>query len=76
MADHNILGHWKRIQPSGKQITQKKTSYDWTYAYQAVQPHAPSLIGERAFSYDANGNQLGWESTVNGTRRTIVWEGE
>ncbi|RKZ54020.1 MAG: hypothetical protein DRR16_14190 [Candidatus Parabeggiatoa sp. nov. 3] len=63
-------------QPSGQLITQKKTTYDWAYAYDGEQPHAPTHIGERTFSYDANGNQTGWEHDKNGTRRTIVWDAE
>jgi RHS repeat-associated protein len=63
-------------QPSGQLITQKKTTYDWAYAYAGDQPHAPTHIGERTFSYDANGNQTGWEHDKNGTRRTIVWDAE
>jgi RHS repeat-associated protein len=63
-------------QPSGNLIEQKKTTYDWLYAYAGEQPHAPTHIGERTFSYDANGNQTGWEHDDNGTRRTIVWDEE
>jgi len=63
-------------QPSGNLIPQKKTTYDWSYAYAGDQPHAPTHIGERTFSYDANGNQTGWEHDKNGTRRTIVWDAE
>ena len=55
---------------------QGKTSYDWTYGYNGAQPHAPTDIGDRTFSYDANGNQTGWEHNQNGTRRTIVWDEE
>ncbi|UWQ09737.1 SpvB/TcaC N-terminal domain-containing protein [Aliiroseovarius crassostreae] len=55
---------------------QMKTSYDWAYDYGGAQPHAPSHIGDRAFSYDANGNQTGWEHDQNGTRRTITWDEE
>ncbi len=55
---------------------QKKTSYDWTYGYNGAQPHAPTDIGDRTYSYDANGNQTGWDSNVNGTNRTITWDEE
>ncbi len=65
-----------RTTPSGTEIEQQKTTYDWTYDYASAQPHAPSLIGERAYSYDLNGNQTGWDSLSNGTRRTIVWDEE
>ncbi len=34
------------------------------------------IFGERTFSYDANGNQMGWEHDRNGTRRTMVWDEE
>ena len=76
---HNITGKdqlHERVQPSGTRVTQKKTSYDWAYTYGSPQPHAPSLIGDRAYSYDLNGNQLGWDHVSNGTRRTIVWDEE
>jgi RHS repeat-associated protein len=63
-------------QPSGTPITQKKTSYLFNYAYGSPHPHAPTHIGNRTFSYDANGNQLGWDNDDNGTRRTIVWDEE
>jgi RHS repeat-associated protein len=55
-------------------IVQKGTTYDWAYAYQGSGPHAPTHIGDRTFYYDANGNQTGWTSDRNGTRRTIVWD--
>jgi len=76
---HNIVSknqlHTLR-QPSGTLITQKKTTYDWHYEYAGYQPHAPTHIGDRTFSYDANGNQTGWEHDQNGTRRTLVWDEE
>jgi len=69
------------IQPSQVAITQKKTTYDFTYLYAAsgpasVRPHAPTHIGERTYTYDANGNQTGWTHDQNGTRRIIVWDDE
>lgn len=69
------------VQPSTQAITQKKTTYNWTYAYGAsgpssVRPHAPTHIGERTYTYDANGNQLGWTHDKNGTKRTILWNEE
>jgi YD repeat-containing protein len=76
---HNIVSKDQRhvaVQPSGAEVESHKTSYDWAYAYGSVKPHAPTLIGERAFSYDANGNQAGWEHVANGTRRTITWDEE
>ncbi|HEV8578799.1 MAG TPA: SpvB/TcaC N-terminal domain-containing protein [Thermoanaerobaculia bacterium] len=61
---------------SGKLNVEKKTSYNWAYSYGGAQPHAPTRIGERTFRYDLDGNQIGWESTVNGTRRTLTWNEE
>jgi RHS repeat-associated protein len=62
-------------------VVQKKTTYDFAYLYNpsgasSVRPHAPNHIGERAYSYDANGNQTGWTHDQNGTRRTIIWDDE
>ena len=53
-----------------------KTSYDWDYKYEGTKPHAPSQIGENEYAYDANGNQTGWQSTVNNQRRDILWDEE
>jgi RHS repeat-associated protein len=60
----------------GTPRTEAATSYDWAYTYKDnnhTQPHAPTHIGERSYSYDANGNQSGWQNDANGSRRTIVW---
>lgn len=62
------------VQPSGSVVGQQRTTYDWTYRYDGRQPHAATHIGDQTFSYDANGNQLGWQHDQNGTRRTIVWD--
>ena len=76
---HNILHkdqlHTHR-EPSGTVNTQGKTTYDWLYEYTGSQPHAPTHIGNRTFSYDANGNQTGWTHDIDGTYRTIVWDEE
>jgi RHS repeat-associated protein len=60
----------------GKPNPEKKTSYNWAYTYGGPQPHAPTRIGDRAFRYDLDGNQIGWDSDVNGTRRTLTWNEE
>lgn len=62
------------VQPSGQRIPQHKTTYTFAYAYSGPQPHAPTHIGNRTFTYDANGNQSGWTDDGNGQRRTIVWD--
>jgi RHS repeat-associated protein len=70
-----------RFPPSGGGVVQKKSTYDFTYLYApsgagSVRPHAPTHIGDRSFTYDANGNQTGWTHDQNGTRRNIVWDDE
>jgi len=69
------------IQPSQQAVTQKKTSYNFAYAYNpsganSLRPHAPNHIGVRTYSYDLDGNQTGWTHDQNGTRRDIVWDEE
>jgi RHS repeat-associated protein len=62
---------------SGNKLNpEKKTSYDWAYAYTGPQPHAATRIGERTFTYDLNGNQTGWTTDASGTRRTLAWNEE
>ncbi len=53
-----------------------KTTYNWEYQYGDTQPHAPIHIGDRAYTYDANGNQTGWTHDVSGQERQIVWDEE
>jgi len=55
-------------------IVQKKTTYDWSYAYDGPRPNAPTRIGDRTFSYDANGNQTGWQEDGTGQHRTVTWD--
>jgi RHS repeat-associated protein len=78
-TNHNILAKTQSdviTVAGGSAIPQKGTSYDWQYDYAGRQPHAPTHIGNRTFRYDLNGNQTGWESDVNGTRRFIAWDEE
>jgi RHS repeat-associated protein len=62
--------------PGGTTVPQKLTTYDFPYAYAGRGPHAPTVIGERAYAYDGNGNQTGWDDLTSGQRRTIVWDEE
>ncbi|MDH5398073.1 MAG: RHS repeat-associated core domain-containing protein [Cyclobacteriaceae bacterium] len=55
---------------------QKKTTYDMGYDYGGDLAHAPVHIGEKAYSYDANGNMTGWDHDVSGQRRKLVWDEE
>ena len=61
------------VQPSDSPVRQHKTSYDHDYGYGA-RPHAPEHVGDRTYTYDANGNQLGWTDDRSGNRREIVWD--
>lgn len=62
--------------PGSKGRTVRATTYDWAYVYTGPQPHAPTSIGTRNYTYDQNGNQAGYTSSSNGTRRVIDWDEE
>ena len=52
------------VQPSTTAIRQHQTPYTFGYQYNpsgagSIRPHAPTHIGDRTFTYDANGNQTG-----------------
>jgi RHS repeat-associated protein len=64
------------VQASGTPVSQGKTTYSYDYAYGATQPHAPSHIGDKSYTYDANGNQDGWTDDSSGQRRSTVWDEE
>ncbi len=53
-----------------------ETTYTYAYEYGQTQPHAPVHIGERAYTYDANGNQTGWTHDVSGQQRELIWDEE
>ncbi|OQW90628.1 MAG: hypothetical protein BWK79_19315 [Beggiatoa sp. IS2] len=72
---HNIVSK-NQNHVSQQTIVQPRTTYNWSYKYQGTQPHAPTHIGNRTFTYDANGNQLGWTHDENGTWRQIIWDEE
>ncbi|HET9495728.1 MAG TPA: SpvB/TcaC N-terminal domain-containing protein [Chloroflexia bacterium] len=61
---------------TGQSNPQRKTTYNFAYAYNGTQPHAPTQITGRNFTYDANGNQTGWTDDQNGQSRDIVWDEE
>jgi RHS repeat-associated protein len=62
--------------PGDVALPQHATSYTYNYTYTGTKPHAPTAAGDRTFTYDAAGNQSGWNSTQNATRRTTVWDEE
>jgi|GEM_PF-441336 len=72
---------------------QSNLTYDWTYKYGSPHPHAPTQIAYlgppgpsegRNFSYDLNGNQLGYDTFFQpqatsfdvGPDRNIIWDEE
>jgi len=63
--------------PNGnKWIPQKKTTYDYSYTYDAKQPHTATHIGRQTYTYDADGNQTGWTDDKTGQRQKMVWDEE
>jgi RHS repeat-associated protein len=64
--------------PNGnnKWIAQKKTTYDFSYTYDAKQPHAATHIGRQTYAYDADGNETGWTDDKTGQRQKMVWDEE
>src|SRR5690606_28306719 len=56
--------------------TQRKSSYDFDYVYDAAQPHAPSRVGQTTYRYDASGRQVTATPEQGGPRRTILWNSE
>ncbi|HLZ88435.1 MAG TPA: RHS repeat-associated core domain-containing protein, partial [Puia sp.] len=64
--------------PNGnnKWIPQKKTTYDLSYNYGTQQPHAPTHIGRQTYTYDADGNQMGYTDDLTGQRQVNVWDEE
>ncbi|MFE9747156.1 SpvB/TcaC N-terminal domain-containing protein [Saccharothrix saharensis] len=67
------VGTQANVQP------QRKTSYEYDYAFTGRGPHAPSRIGPINQAYDANGNLVDTVNTIPpapGKRRQLVWDEE
>lgn len=63
-------------QPKTSIQVQKPTTYKFAYQYAGPQPHAPTHIGTKTYTYDGNGNQTGWTDDADGTVRIIDWDEE
>lgn len=50
------------------------TTYDFVYQYAAQQPHAPSRVGTRSQTWDADGNLTSWQEDRTTARRTVSWD--
>jgi RHS repeat-associated protein len=69
--------HEKKANGASNWVLQNKTSYSYTYNYDpGGKPHAAMHVGDKAYSYDANGNQTGWNHDVNAQNRQIAWDEE
>ena len=55
----------------------RETNYELKYIYDPIsKPHAVRDAGDKLYTYDPNGNMLGWTSKTSGAKRTIVWNEE
>ena len=76
---HNIVNKAQKhviTEGGDDKDTQRKTTYDWDYAYAGPRPHAPTEIGDFRYLYDANGNQVGWDDEEQDQARRIIWDEE
>ena len=75
---HNILEREQvhRVFPPNNGKIQKMTTYDFAYEYGGPQPHAVTHVDRKTYSYDVDGNQLGWDHDTTGQLRSIVWDEE
>jgi RHS repeat-associated protein len=67
--------HKKQTDKVNTQL-QGATTFDLTYRYDGTQPHAPSRVGNRVNTWDADGNLLSWRDDSLGSRRTMTWDEE
>ena len=59
--------------PNGGKQNEHATSYASAFAYSSARPHQLTAVGQRAFSYDADGNLTGWkDKTKQG--RAMTWD--
>lgn len=71
---HNILRKTQTHLRNGE--AQFATTYDNTYAYASPNPHAPTHIGKRTYTYDLDGNTTGWTSNDHFSWRRMLWDEE
>jgi RHS repeat-associated protein len=69
--------HQSRANDNNNWVSQNESSYNYNYVYNAgSQPHSPIHIGTDAYTYDRNGNQLGFQDDVSAQNRQIIWDEE
>jgi RHS repeat-associated protein len=71
---HNIVRKTQTHHRLG--VVVAATTYDNQYDYNAAQPHAPTKIGRRNYSYDANGNFTNWKTEGHFSWRQVLWDEE
>jgi len=69
LQTHLIVGTNSSQQPA-------ETNYDLWYKYTGIQPHAVTDAGDKLYTYDSNGNMLGWTSKTTNASRIITWNEE
>ena len=70
---HKTQGSFNQL-ANGTKLPITTQTYDWAYTYAGGRPHAASQIGDRAFLYDLDGNQAGWNATTTMQNRRNVWD--
>ncbi|MDP3274724.1 MAG: RHS repeat-associated core domain-containing protein, partial [Deltaproteobacteria bacterium] len=61
----------------GSPVPVSATSHALSYAYQqlgSTRPHAATTVGTRSFTFDPNGNQLGWLDSATNAKRELLWD--
>ncbi len=71
---HNIR-HKEQIQQFNNATLTDKT-YTSPYTYEGSKPHAPNRVGNKKYTYDSNGNQLGWRIDDQPDYRDVYWDEE
>ena len=76
---HNITAMKREhqvVQPNGKTVARRKTSFDARYLYGGAGAHAPDRIGAAKVEWDAGGNQVAVKAPGQDGRRTLAWDEE
>ncbi len=55
-------------------LTQAPTTYTLGSQYNGAQEHAPTRVGNRTYTWDADGNLTSWKVDKSTTRRTMTWD--
>ncbi len=71
---HNIVRKDQRHERLGEEVA--VTTYDNQYTYGGNQPHVPTKVGQRNYTYDANGNFTGWTTERHFSWRKVLWDEE